>query len=74
MTTKTEIKIFKNRIRNKIEEIDVETKALQRAIDNRMGDTERLHEKHGDLKKLVNEFGKENHGTDKKRNNRNLHL
>lgn len=56
--TKNEYKfrVFKNRIRNKMQEIDVETKALQRAINNRMGNTGRLHEKHGDLKRMVNEL------------------
>ena len=53
---KNEIKIFKNRIRNKMKEIDVLTKTLELAIKHGGGDTGRLHEKHGDLKRLVKEL------------------
>ena len=59
--TKNEFKNLKYLISKKDKEIDTEIKALQRAIDQRMGDTARVKQKHTELKGLHNEIGKASH-------------
>lgn len=54
--TKSEFKNLKHRINKKSKEIDVETKALQRAIDRNMGDTAMIKRKLTELKELLSEL------------------
>jgi hypothetical protein len=59
--TKNEFKSLKSKINKKMDEIRVETKALQRAIDRRMGDTSRIARKHIELRGLLNQLSEAHH-------------
>lgn len=59
--TKSDFKNLKYRINKKIKEVDVEIKALQRAIDRNMGDTAMVKRKHGELKVLLSELNEVSH-------------
>lgn len=59
--TKSEFKTLKHRINKKMEEMIVEIKALQRAINRRMGDTAMIKQKYIELKGLLNQLNNASH-------------
>ena len=54
--TKNEFRALKYKINKKDKEITTEIKALQRAIDQRMGDTARIKQKFMELRGLHNQL------------------
>lgn len=59
--TKNEFKGLRGRLSKKMDETDVERKALQRAIDIGKGDTGRIKQKHNELRSLLNELSQASH-------------
>ena len=59
--TKNEFKILRGKIKKKSQEMKTEIKATQRAIDQRMGDTGRITQKHTELDALLSELKKASH-------------